>query len=181
MSVFANIVDAGKRHPMILLGGTAAVILIVLLRSGGKSSAGATGVYAMVSDPNAVAANTQLVLAQDALTANGATLAAQVAMNADNNAAALENATIQGNIASQYIGAMQDVTNEQTAGAVDVTNNQTAGAVAIQSQTIAAAETTTNYKNSNKCSSSSSSLHGIIQQFTYFLLDYNKPQRQIDS
>jgi hypothetical protein len=133
-------VDAAKKHPAVLLGGTAAVIVLIMIRSvGSKTTAGASGVYAMMSDPTAVAANTQLVLAQDALSANGATLAAQVQMNADNNAAALANAQITGNINSQYIGAMEDVTNQQTTGAVVVAQGQTSAAQAVaQGQTSAA-------------------------------------------
>lgn len=132
MSFLAHMVDAAKKHPAVLLGGTAAVIVLIMIRSvGSKTTAGASGVYAMMSDPTAVAANTQLVLAQDALSANGATLAAQVQMNADNNAAALANAQITGNTNSQYIGAMEDVTNQQTAGAVVVAQGQTSAAQAV--------------------------------------------------
>ena len=147
MAVMENVVNAVKAHPGVVIGGTAALVILMMLRGGSSTTAApsGTGVVALTTDPNVVAANTQMTLASDALSANGASLAAQVSMNQTNATAALGLAAIQAGTQNNYIAASQNVANDSTAATVTQSNdamavalNQTnvAGAVA-QSQTAA--------------------------------------------
>jgi hypothetical protein len=62
-----NIIAAIKAHPFYLVGGVIAILLLIQLTSKRKAATpSASSAFVVGADPAALAANTQMTLAQDA-------------------------------------------------------------------------------------------------------------------
>lgn len=104
--------NAIKSHPYITGGGVAILIILMYLRSAGSSSGGTgNGVISYTTDPNVIAANTAVSVAQ--LNSQAA-----IAIDANDNQTTQHLADVTAQTSAIYIGAAQDVANKQTAGAV---------------------------------------------------------------